>query len=256
MSNVLARQLYLMRLALAFLTRIPVSVGAPSALDLQHSRRYFSLIGAGIGVISLLFYTVILWWLSPLIAAPLTIAITLIITGGFHEDGLADTVDGIGGGHTPEQRLAIMKDSRIGSFGALALIMALLIKTAALLTLSDHPGVLAGTLITAAAISRAAAVIMMALLPYARLHNSKVVALSDTPQLTELLLNIVVALIIAVIALGSWLTLVSALTIALMLWLLRSWFRRRLGGYSGDCLGMVQVVAELLIYLIVIAHVS
>ncbi|MGJ8516746.1 adenosylcobinamide-GDP ribazoletransferase [Carnimonas bestiolae] len=254
MTDVLKRQLYLMRLALAFLTRIPVSLNAPSNTDLQHSRRYFSLIGAVIGSFCVLFYTVISIWFPAILAAPLTIALMLVITGGLHEDGLADTLDAMGGGSTPEQRLAIMKDSRIGSFGALALIASLLIKTAAVVALDQHPGLLIGALIAAGAISRAAAVIMMTLLPYARLHDSKVVTLSDSPQATELWLNILVAVAISVVALGGWATIVSLVAIALVVWLLRRWFWRHLGGFTGDCLGAVQVMVELVVYLVVIAN--
>ena len=117
------------RLACAaqFLTRLPVP--GPKAWSdelLARSARYFPLVGLAVGGLCAAILVVARQaWPTGALPALLAVAAGVVATGGFHEDGLADTADGLGGGHTPEQRLTIMKDSRLGSYGALALGLAL-----------------------------------------------------------------------------------------------------------------------------------
>ena len=122
-----ASQINLFYLALSFFTRIPVPrsmVYSPALLN--QASRYFSLVGLFIGVITSVacYFLVMLFPLA--IAILLTMILSLFLTGAFHEDGLADMADGIGGGFTIEKRLAIMKDSRLGTYGTITLFMALL----------------------------------------------------------------------------------------------------------------------------------
>ncbi|MFC6672399.1 adenosylcobinamide-GDP ribazoletransferase [Marinobacterium aestuariivivens] len=108
-----------------------------SEAHLNHASRYFPLVGLLLGTLAAALY----WLLEPLLPLPLTLLLctlfTILLTGGFHEDGLADVCDGFGGGWTPEQTLGIMKDSRLGSYGALGLLLALAFRLTALLYVPD-----------------------------------------------------------------------------------------------------------------------
>ena len=120
-------------LAVQFLTRLPVPASAGFTPErLTAATRYYPLVGALIGGLVAVVYGVALLAWPPLVAVILSIAASLLLTGAFHEDGLADMFDGVGGGLTRERALEIMKDSRIGTYGAAALILALALKAATL----------------------------------------------------------------------------------------------------------------------------
>lgn len=240
----LRRQLDLLLVAIQFLTRIPTPQVAGFDPDwISRSARYFPLVGQGVGAISaaVLFAASQVW--SPAVAALLAIAAGVLITGGFHEDGLADTADGLGGGQTPERRLEIMKDSRIGSYGALALGLTLALKVAALASLPPLAGALA--LLAAHGLARGAAVIAMAVLPYARgLDLSKwkpsPTGLSAGEVATALVFAAWPLALLSLgwsgagLALGALLALAPALAA-----------RRLIGGQTGDVLGAVEQMFEL-----------
>ncbi len=127
------------KVALQFLTRLPVRVPEPWPEGaLARSVPMFPLIGLLIGVAGALAFTIASWLgLPPALAAVLAVAVQVLSTGGLHEDGLADLADGFGGGRTREEKLEIMRDSHLGSFGAIALILALLARTGAIVALAQ-----------------------------------------------------------------------------------------------------------------------
>jgi len=177
------------------------------------------------------------------------------MTGAFHEDGLADMADGIGGGMTIDKRLSIMKDSRIGTYGSVSLIMALLLKCLVLIEIAKISDfhLIFPVLLLGYALSRAIAGSLIYDLPYvADLDTSKSKPLANKQSLFELsLLMIIGAAPLIYFSLSANLT-----TLAVLL-IFREGFKRwilsRLGGYTGDCLGAAQQISELLIYLTILA---
>lgn len=244
-------------IALGYFTRIPIPAWVGWADDdLNRAARYFPLVGIVVGAIAalVLMLGVSMWSSSS--AVGLSMLATILVTGGFHEDGLADSADGFGGGYTPDRVLTIMQDSRIGSFGALALVLALLLKFSALVALVDvHAGLAALALVMAHAASRVAALWVMAWLPYARmdgLAKAKPVAEGIGPD--EWRLGTALGLTPLLFAwwfspLGFLQALAVGLTLLVVAWAAARYFRRRIGGYTGDCLGATQQVAEIAVYL-------
>lgn len=248
-------------IALGYFTRLPIPVWVGwSADDLNRAARYFPLIGVGVGAIAAaVLLTAANLWLSA-IAIVLSTLATVLITGAFHEDGLADSADGFGGGYTRERVLSIMQDSRIGSFGAIALILTLLGKFVLLSDLSRHSLLVAATsLVIAHAASRSVALLVMATLPYAKPDEpSKAKPVTEGIGVHEWgiglgigLAPLVLALIFGAIPVSTIITV--PLSGGLMLLFATRYFRRRIGGYTGDCLGAVQQVSELVIYLAILA---
>lgn len=237
------RQLELFLCALQFLTRLPVPGLQRFEADwTTRSTRYFPLVGQIVGVISagVLLAASLVWkgWLPALLA----VTAGVLITGAFHEDGLADTADGLGGGHNVAQRLAIMKDSRIGVYGVLALGLCTAIKLAALAALS--PRLAAFGLIAAHGVARAAAVLVMRALPYAGDPDSaKVKTTPSGPSCFEVLTALLLAswplllLKIDQALLGCLIGVALAVGLAIAA-------RRLIGGQRGDVLGAVEQVCE------------
>ncbi|UXH77476.1 adenosylcobinamide-GDP ribazoletransferase [Roseateles amylovorans] len=240
-------------IALQFFTRVPVPrwVGFQPGW-LNESARYFPLVGAVVGGFSAL----VLWAASLMfpatVAVGLAMASSVWLTGGFHEDGLADSCDGLGGAVSREKSLAIMKDSRIGSYGALGLMLVLGLKAATLLGLADtDPTLVLMAVVWSHVVSRAAPVWLMHALPYAGdADHAKAKPLATQVGGGGL----VVALVIALLASGvaAWLLpdevplLIGALVTACGLtFYLQSMLERRLGGYTGDTLGAAQQIVEL-----------
>jgi len=228
----------LLLLAVQFMTRLPTPgwVGHGTA-GLDRVARWFPLVGLLVGGIGALVLAAARLGLPPLMAAGLAVAAMVAVTGALHEDGLADTADGLGGGWTRDDALRIMKDSRIGAYGAAALALALGVKVAAVAELP------AAALLASAAASRFAPVCVMAALPYARTGQAEARAAPVGAGPGGLAVAAVCGLL-PLLLLG-WravpaLLLAGGLTGALALW-----FRRRLGGYTGDTLGAVQQAAEL-----------
>lgn len=248
-------------IALGYFTRLPIPTWVGwSADELNRAARYFPLIGVGAGIIAatVLMAAAKLW--SPAIAIVLSMTVTVLLTGAFHEDGLADSADGFGGGYTRERVLSIMQDSRIGSFGAIALILALLGKFVLLRDLSGHSLLVAATsLVIAHAASRAAALLVMAALPYAKPdESSKARPVAEGIGAHDWGIGLGIGLAPLMLALTFGAIAVSTVVAVLLaggltLLLATRYFRRRIGGYTGDCLGAAQQVSELAIYLAILA---
>lgn len=245
MMRALAYEWRLFLLALGFFTRIPVPVLKDFKQgDLHFSVKYLPLMGALVGGFGALVYWLLEQYLPPDVALILSICGTIYLTGAFHEDGLADTADGLGGGWDKEQALTIMKDSRIGSYGAIALILMLMTKFQALAHLP--PMMVPVTLIVGHSLSRYAAVMVIATQQYVRAEGkAQPFAAKMSPA------SIVVASVFGLLPFIGLLTqLLWALLPVAIAWL---WFslklKKRLGGYTGDCLGAMQQLTEVVFYL-------
>jgi adenosylcobinamide-GDP ribazoletransferase len=241
--------------ALQFLTRLPVRLGRFEPAWLNDCVRHFPLVGALVGAVgaAVLVGAAQLWpaW----VAAVLALAATVAITGGFHEDGLADTFDALGGVVPRDKALAIMKDSRIGSYGALALGLSLLLRAALLAVLAARPmlGAVAA-LLSRHALARAAAVGVMVSLPYggdAEHAKAKPLALAVAPRNFGIALGWCALLVLALAVNGVHLPKLGAAVAAsaLVALLMRQWLQRRLGGYTGDGLGATEQLAEIAVLL-------
>ncbi len=173
-------------------------------------------------------------------AAALVIAVQIALTGGLHEDGLADCADGFWGGQTRDRRLEIMKDSRIGSYGGIALGLALLARWSAIATLLGAGA--CGLALVPALLSRAAMGLVMAALPNARAGGLS--AGHGTPPLTAAALGAALALLLAV-ALTGWAALGLGLAVGGTAAAFAQVARAKIGGQTGDVLGAVQVLTEI-----------
>jgi adenosylcobinamide-GDP ribazoletransferase len=236
--------------ALRFFTRLPVPAWVGhSAAQLDHAARYFPLVGVIVGAVgAAVTLAALQLWPAPL-AVLAGMAGTLLVTGAFHEDGLADSIDGFGGGWSREDVLRIMKDSRIGSYGAIGIGLALLAKFEALTILTPSPAMaFAAALIAAHSVSRFASTTLIYFLDYARDDDSsKSKPLATRMGRGELALagvfGLAPCLLLPAAQAAAALLLVGLVTV-----LAARHFVRRIGGYTGDCLGAVQQLAELAFY--------
>ena len=243
--NLRHQEVHLFFNALTFFTRIP----APSWVEfsgdnLNRASRYFSWIGLLLGAVTALVYLLAAEVFPSTIAILLSMVASVWLTGGFHEDGLADVCDGFGGGWEKNQILTIMKDSRLGTYGALGLCFALLTKFQALSFIEQ----VVPALLLAHTLSRFAALTLIYSDDYVREDmDSKAKPLANRMSRKELLIA-GIPVLICLIPLGPkvWLVIVPV-------WLMRNWlsqfFRRWIGGYTGDCLGATQQLCELVVYL-------
>lgn len=233
--------------ALRFFTRLPVPAWVGhSEEQLNHATRYFPLIGWLVGAIGAGATWLAAQGLPLSLAVLLGMAATLLVTGAFHEDGFADSCDGFGGGWDKAQVMRIMKDSRIGSYGAIGMGVLLLSKWTALVELG--PLLIVSALLAGHAISRAAAATLIFSLDYVRDEDGKSKPLAVRLGKGEMLF--VLALGLLPLALLPWqqaLQGVLAVVIA-TLWMAR-YTVRRIGGYTGDVLGATQQLAEVAFYL-------
>ncbi|WP_374345769.1 adenosylcobinamide-GDP ribazoletransferase [Phenylobacterium sp.] len=232
-------QVRLLLVALQFLTRLPVPQVRGFTPDMiSRSTRYYPVVGALVGGVCALVLTGSAQVWDGVLPAMLAIAVGVLVTGAFHEDGLADTFDGLGGGTEPARRLEIMKDSRIGTFGALGLGLVLALKVAALAQLA--PPLAALGLLCAHAGGRTAAVLAMAAL--APVGQSAKWS-PDRLRPIEPVLAVVLGAA-PLVLLGAQAA--PALALGLALAALPALASRRLiGGYTGDILGAVEQMFEL-----------
>jgi len=242
--------------ALQFLTRVPVP--ARTGFDpawLQEAVRHFPLVGALVGAAGgAVLWTASIFW-SPWVAALLALATTIALTGAFHEDGLADTADGLGGAVSRERALEIMKDSRIGSYGAIALVLALLAKVLLLGLLTESGGAqqAAWALFAAHVSSRLMPLFVIRTLPHVGdTPTSKSKPLAESIGTSGLLAGLLWWM--PAMALAGWaapgLPWLPAVLGALagLAWMWRL-LQRRLQGFTGDGLGATQQISELAFYL-------
>lgn len=229
-----------------FLTRLPIPAMLQSNWsmeDLRDSVHMFPLVGLLIGLAASLVYAVAVFFnLPPVLAAILTVAVQVAITGALHEDGLADVADGFGGGRTRAQKLDIMRDSRLGTYGAIGLMLGLSARVGAIAHLA-HPELVAAGLVAAAALSRAAMPVAMLHLPQARPDGLAASAGKPPPARVYLALGvgILVSFLSQTPATASILIITCLVSAGLFLAL----SRRQIGGITGDVLGGLQQILEI-----------
>ena len=249
LSSAIKENLNLFWLALAFFTRIPVPVELDFSSELMnHASRYYAAAGTVIGLILAAFLYPLWFFLPENIAAIILVAESLLLTGSFHEDGFADMCDGFGGGFTPENKITIMKDSRLGTFGGAGLFIELTLEWALLSYVMNDSWLTAAALLVALhALSRGISGALIFIMPY----QSRIDQMSKSKPLATGMRKSDFAVLIITAMLPGWLlldpVLMGTLTAAGIL--MTVWFRkfllRHIGGFTGDCLGAMQVLALL-----------
>lgn len=244
------QQLNLFFLALGFFSRIPMPIWVEySPEKLNHSSRYLTLVGWLLGALVAAVFFGAQQLFSETISLWLAMGFSLLLTGAFHEDGLADTADGFGGAFAREKKLQIMKDSRIGTYGASALLMALLGKYLLLIENSD----IIIALLIAYPLSRTTAVSLIADMQYVSDDDtSKSKPLANQLRRSDLIILLLTALpAFLLLPLSNTAILIAALL--LLRTLAKLYLTKQIGGYTGDTLGAVQQVSELTIYGVLLA---
>lgn len=231
-------------LALQFLTRLPLPDPGFTPARLAATPRWLPAAGVLIGALTALAWLAAAALFPPVLAALLATAFGLLLTGCFHEDGFADACDGLGGGASRDRALEIMRDSRLGTYGAAGLGMMLATRVATLAALGP---LVPAALIAGHAASRASAVVVIATAAYVRDHGTgKPVAEGLSPRALAFALAcgaLPLALLPPLLALGG----LAGLVLGHLA--MRRVFLRKLGGYTGDCLGAVQQTSEIGFYL-------
>lgn len=239
--------------ALMFFTRIPVPKAAGYTYQpdyLQASSRYFPLIGWLVGGVAAVAYWLIgLWW--PVSTAVIvSMGVSILMTGAFHEDGWADVCDGFGGGFTKERVLEIMKDSRLGTYGTIGILFALGLKAVSLTALGAA-GWAPVSLLVGHSVSRLAATSLIYTHRYVRENeDSKAKPLATQIGGRSILLAAVWGLLpMLLLPPTVWVVLLGVVVVTVAM---SRWFVRRIGGYTGDCLGAVQQMTELTFYVLLV----
>jgi adenosylcobinamide-GDP ribazoletransferase len=241
-----------LKTAFEFLTRIPLARAATGGeivpADLAQASWAFPIAGIAVGVIGAIVYTLAhKFGLPAWPAAALAVAATMAVTGALHEDGLADTVDGFGGGTTRQAKLDIMRDARVGAFGVCALVLSILIRAGALASLTD-PGLVMWALIAAHGGGRAAMTAVMFFVPPARSDGLSFDA--GKPSAVHALAAAILAVLILVICLGFGRALEAAIALAIVSALIARLSVSQIGGQTGDVLGAVEQAGEIVVLLV------
>lgn len=238
--------------ALAFLTRVPVRHAPCAPEAIGRSAVFFPIIGAVLGIVNV----IVLWGcqriLPPTLTAIVIVSAGILLTGALHFDGLADTADGFGGGRARDDVLRIMRDHQIGTYGAIALFMMLLLQISAIASLIERDAA-ARFLVVAPAASRWAMVLLGRRLPYARPDVGLGRALTDHVRNREVWASTALVLAIAtLLARGSGIvslavTLALTVGVGFVCW-------RRIGGITGDTLGANAVLCETIVLVAAVAQ--
>jgi adenosylcobinamide-GDP ribazoletransferase len=230
--------------AFQFLTRLPVPASQYTPDLLGRAAKFFPLVGLVIGVLAAVVHNLAArWWGVPL-GALATLTFLVLITGGFHEDALADAADGFGGGWSRERVLEIMRDSRIGSYGGIAIGLSLLWRYVLLASLPE--GRFAVYLVTAHVLCRWTALPLSYALRPARTDGASVIVAQQTSR-TDLAFGSMLALAIVFTCLRSaaWIPLLATVLLVLV----SGWYyRQKLGGVTGDCFGATNQISEIAVY--------
>jgi adenosylcobinamide-GDP ribazoletransferase len=254
----IVEQIRLLLVAWQFFTRVPVGTRAEGWMAwtperLRASSRYFPLVGFIVGVAGAVTFYVASSVFSSAIAAVLALSTTALLTGGFHEDGFADYFDSFGANGDRSKALAIMKDSRIGSFGALALLLLTVLKVAALSQSAVAAALIA--LVCAHTLGRAGACVLMASLDYVRDGDAaKAKPLAEKMTRSEIVCAVGIG-VTPLLLTSIWCPyLAGAAAIAMLTTVVFiAWFhnhlKRRLGGFTGDTLGAAEQTIEALVLL-------
>lgn len=241
-----------LRMAASFVTILPMASSKPAA-DGAVARATWALPLAGllVGLAGALVYKISSrFGLTPNLAALLALATTTLITGALHEDGLADTADGLGGGRTGERKLEIMRDSRIGSYGVCALILSFGLRWSALATIAN-PWAVMLALCAAHTAARAGVPAFMSLVPPARPDGLS--ASAGVPPGRSVAIAFALGTLALALALGPGKALVGLILLSLAGLMLARLAIRQIGGQTGDILGAFEQISEILILLVAAA---
>ncbi|MEE2761245.1 MAG: adenosylcobinamide-GDP ribazoletransferase [Pseudomonadota bacterium] len=243
-------------ITLRFLTRIPLPGRVNEGeefLPLAPATRFFPVIGMITGATGGLVLMAGGWiGLPELAAALLALSAIAIVTGGLHEDGLADTADGMGGGSHRLARLAIMSDSHTGAFGVLALIFIIAAKSAGLAAIMEiDMSDAALTLFAASAASRGVLPVFMRYMPFAK--EDGLAAAAGRPEYLQVAISCIITAAILLLSFGFWISLAALTALVIITGAIAWWVILKLGGQTGDVLGSIQQVSELVIILTVAA---
>lgn len=231
--------------AFQFLTRIPFPGNIHSQGSLAHSAKFFPLVGLVIASGAVGLRRVVSGHLAPAIIAVLILFYLVVITGGFHEDGLADAADGFGGGWKKEKILEIMRDSRIGSFGALAIALSLLARYTLLSNL--RPDRFSTYVIAAHVLCRWTTLPLSFFMPPARAEGQGA-GVAQRTSAVSLMIGTLIALVICYFLMhrSLWLPWTAAIAVTLLTAL---YYRSQIGGVTGDCFGATNQLTEIAMYL-------
>jgi adenosylcobinamide-GDP ribazoletransferase len=241
-----------LKTGILFCTRLPVPHAAPiDSGAVAHASWAFPVAGALVGGVGTLTYAIASGIRLPsALAAALALGATLLVTGCLHEDGLADTADGLGGGRDRARKLEIMRDSRLGTYGACALMMSLLLRWAALAAMVG-PVAVASALIAAHVAARAALPVFMRFVPPARLDGLS--AQAGQPAVRSAAVAVLTGVLVLLTALGFAATMIG-LVLATCAGLFVAWLSmRQIGGQTGDVLGALEQIIEIVILLTALA---
>lgn len=246
--NILKNEINIFFTAIMFFTRIP----CPKHIDhsfknLSESRKYFPLVGTLVGLCVAVIFYLFQYIFNPATSIIVSTIFSVLLTGAFHEDGLADLFDGIGGGWTKEQILEIMKDSRLGTFGSVSLFLILLLKISLLIEI-DNSKIIFISLVSAHTMSRFVATIIVQKMDYVQEdQNSKAkpIAIKKFNPLKQALSSLPIAFLIILYPPNTIPYLLAILPLIYLIPL----FNKKLGGYTGDCLGATQQISEVCFYL-------
>lgn len=249
--------------AVMFYTRIPTPKSANHSQQiLNRSRKYFTLIGIIVGCIAATSYCIASMVFGTLLSIALSMAVTLLITGAFHEDGFADSCDGLGGGWNTEQVLTIMKDSRVGTYATVGLYFLLTIKLLSLWEIASTTDTMYFALIYICAhtLSRQLSSMMIETYEYVQdIDISKVKLLTEqrlSKQDSNLSRMFCGAPLLILFVLDPVLALLATIASFIISKLFINYCERRIGGYTGDILGAIQQLSELAFYLAVAARLA
>lgn len=254
------RELDILITAFIFFTRIPLkTIGEYKEENLNRCTRYFPIVGWFVGAVSFLVFYLCSFLFSPTISVSFSILVGILITGAFHEDGLGDVFDGFGGGWTKTKILDIMKDSRLGTYGTLALVFMMLLKFYALselvLYFSGQWVFLFLVFVNYHTTSRVAGIIVSFLIPYSRedeSSKSKPLVKSFTWKEVVMVLLFGGIPFVFLIDYSSLFLLIIPVLMSVVVYA-RYYFMKWIDGYTGDCLGAVEQFSELFFLLSLLA---
>lgn len=234
-----------------FFSRIPLPFKVPYQKEnMAKILTWFPLVGLFVGGVA-----VISWYLAQLllphsVAIILSMLATILATGAFHEDGLGDVCDGFGGGYNKERILSIMKDSSVGAYAAIGIVLVLLMKLVVLTHI--NPSQFIGVILLGHSLSRASVLLNTQFWSYARSEDSKAKLPSQKLSPLRFIMAMLFGLApLCLIPIGIlWLIPLLAFAVAL---LMAMYYNKHIGGYTGDCLGATQQVVEVCIYLAFLA---
>jgi len=231
--------------AFQFLTRTPMPATRFEADSLSRAIKFFPLVGLAVGSGAVLLQKVLISHLSRSLAALIVLIYLVLVTGCLHEDGLADCADGFGGGSTKDQILTILRDSRIGSYGATVLFLSLLTRYLLLGSLPIER--FAAYVISAHVLSRWSSLPLSYFLPPAREQDGQGARIAKLTSLASLLFGSIFSVAVVTFAL-RW-SAVAPLLAAILAVVLSGWlYTRRIGGVTGDCFGATNQLTEIAVY--------